>query len=720
MGKVRRAAAVIGLRLIAVTTGLFVLALPVGAKTSAQIVQGSGEFQTLESAITIDSAQDVQVQWSTDEAGAKTGQWRLTNNKNASAPVGDAGPAPQAGHIWRFTIPASNFAVQAKYSITVQARSAASVPLGAASTPATVTRVGASSGGGVTFGDNAKFPDVELVHYTENIGVVPQTQLHFALAKLTVRLVNHSSKPTDALILSASDFNVLMRQNGAGIAVAPLQPNASVVKTINMQAVLPPPQSQMPEEVQYSQWTKHYNDLCGVDLHVSMDWSGPQQNIPFGAHVERDVYFGYGNSRPWDEGAKPYAPAGVCDETQCVSLKLVARAICTALRNKVVGYAFFVGNKTSQRFGAYGLARTSADPPQMDFTPTTKMQIASASKVLTGLATVALLQGQIDTNIFSYLPSDFQSAMPMNHPTRNMKFRELVSQKSGVQQYYAGPNGQDYASLKAFFTQPIATPNAPRFCPGPPRAPDPTVPGDTGVPAVLTNPIIANKSACYTDTNFGLMRILLARFKGGVDTDPQAIADSYVQIVQDKVLKPVGVTADCVGPSGNTALPYTLTPGKPGWDWGNLRLKCGDWGWFLSVSDYAKVLNSLNSGDGKIVNACQLNDVEFNATLNTGTPPDTYPVGFDRRNDGSGHRWLEKNGAEGWDIGTRGGSQTTSVGIFGGKSACMATAVPGVAAVLFINSPVAVPTPPGGKPPNPPGADQILLQALQSAITPKP
>src|SRR5262249_54127543 len=158
---------------------------------------------------------------------------------------------------------------------------------------------------------------------------------------------------------------------------------------------------------------------------------------------------------------------------------------------------------------------TGADPPQRDFTPTTKMQIASASKALTGLAAVALLQGQIDTKIFSYLPSDFKSALPMNHPTRAISFRELVSQKSGVQQYYAGPNGQDYASLKAFFTQGIVNPSAPYTCPGRPRPPDPKVKGDTGVPAALMNPIITNKRACYTDTNFGLMRILLARFKGG-------------------------------------------------------------------------------------------------------------------------------------------------------------------------------------------------------------
>src|SRR5262249_23193094 len=69
---------------------------------------------------------------------------------------------------------------------------------------------------------------------------------------------------------------------------------------------------------------------------------------------------------------------------------------------------------------------------------------------------------------------------------------------------------------------------------------------------------------------------------------------------------------------------------------------------------------------------------------NSGVPPDTYPIGFDKRTDGAGHRWLEKNGFDSWDIGARGGSQSTSVAIFGGKSACMATAVPGVAAGVVI------------------------------------
>jgi CubicO group peptidase (beta-lactamase class C family) len=520
------------------------------------------------------------------------------------------------------------------------------------------------------------------------------------------------------VIVSAFDRNQLMRAD-APVKVDKIdKPGEHVDKTINMKAILPPPDSQTPEDKQYSLWQHQYDEECGVDLRVDFDWGGKAADAPLNEHqLINNVYQGYGSSQPWDEG-KPRSTDRLCDDKNCVSLTKVAQSICKQLRGKVVGYAFYIGNKAVHKTGAYGLAKTAADPPEAAFTPHTKMQIASTSKVLTGLATVRMMKdlqngATIDNTIFSTLPSDWQSLLPAGHLVRSIKFRELVSQKSGVQQYYARSNPadyhtlQDYDSLKQFFTQPIANPNAAPQC------------GST------TNPIISKKSPCYTDTNFGLMRVLLARANGLNSTDPQALGERYVKIVQDNVLTPVGVSASCTPPAnGELAFPYTLDATVPGFDWGDLTANCGDWGWYLSVDDYGPVLDSLNAGDGKILTECQFNDVEINAKLGPNPSmnvPADHGIGFDCRSAGEcglpgGYRWLEKNGGDGWDqtdsSGHRhAGTQTTSVAIFGGKNGCgSAKPTPGVVGVLFINSPILNSNN---------GADTTLWQAFLAGVGPK-
>ena len=228
----------------------------------------------------------------------------------------------------------------------------------------------------------------------------------------------------------------------------------------------------------------------------------------------------------------------------------------------------------------------------------------------------------------------------------------------------------------------------------------------SGNPRVIPNPIVMQKTpACYTDTNFGIMRLLLPRFAGAMTNDPTQLAQQYVQQVRDNVFTPVGVqNVACKPPAALSgyALLYKYPGNQFSGDWGDLTLVCGDWGWYVSVEDYAKVLVSLNSADHKILTDCQLNDMEIN--------PSAHAVGWDIRSDGAGHRWLEKNGADGTGNGSL---QTTSVGIFGGRSGCGATSpISGVAGALFINSDIV------GQPNG--GAWSVLLKAIQDATKPKP
>ena len=156
---------------------------------------------------------------------------------------------------------------------------------------------------------------------------------------------------------------------------------------------------------------------------------------------------------------------------------------------------------------------------------------------------------------------------------------------------------------------------------------------------------------------------------------------------------------------GTTPQTPTLPAGSANGDWGDLTLVCGDWGWYVSVEDYAKVLVSLNAADHKILTDCQLRDMEIN--------PPSHPVGWDIKIDSTtGIRWLEKNGKE--NMGND-ALQTTSVGIFGGRSGCTSNGdkapQKGVAGVLFINSDIS------GQPKS--GASSVLLKAFQDSIKPK-
>ena len=72
------------------------------------------------------------------------------------------------------------------------------------------------------------------------------------------------------------------------------------------------------------------------------------------------------------------------------------------------------------------------------------------------------------------------------------------------------------------------------------------------------------------------------------------------------------------------------------------------------------------------------------------------PLGWDTMTDGTGYRWVEKNG--GW--GANGTSISTSIALFG----------PGVFGALFINS---------DQTPNNPGAATILHDAYMNALKPK-
>src|SRR5215471_3598167 len=372
----------------------------------------------------------------------------------------------------------------------------------------------------------------------------------------------------------------------------------------------------------------------------------------------------------------------VCDNTQCVSIKQVYANIAARLNGKAVGYACSVGRTLTYR--SYGHARTDADAPAQSFLSSTKIPVASVSKIVTTLAAIKVLAKHgisLDSGIGGHLPNDWV----LDPNVAAITFRQLLSQSSGIKAYGNVP--QDYATLKAFFTQPV-NPNSTAVCTGPEGPGNPA-------PANPINP--NNKSRCYSNYNFAIFRILLPIIDGFVD-DPAnraaKLAAAYVKIVQKNVFEPVGAFGvDSKPPvSGPQASAYAysyLFPGTShGTDWGDDTAIVGAAGWYLSVEDIAKVLASLNANDGRILTPAQVKDME------------ATQLGWDTLKDpNTGYRWVEKNG--GWTSGT-GTVISTSIALFG----------PGVIGVLFMNSDIS------GEPGV--GADTVLHDAYMNALKPRP
>jgi CubicO group peptidase (beta-lactamase class C family) len=342
----------------------------------------------------------------------------------------------------------------------------------------------------------------------------------------------------------------------------------------------------------------------------------------------------------------------VCDATRCVSIHDVYKNVIARLDGKVVGYACTVGSATRGAY-SHGEARTNANAPSRMFLPSTKIPVASVSKVVTALAAIRVLAKNnvsLDSGIGGHLPGDWK----LDSHVAAITFRQLLSHRSGIKDY--GNNDQSYATLKTFFTQAVdATKNT--KC----------------QPASVVNPMNPinpnDHSPCYSNYNFGIFRVLLPWIDDFVDDPPNRaakLAAAYVKLVQKHVFEPVGaVGVDSKPPAaGPQATAYAFSYKYPGTtsgvDWGDNTLGVGAAGWYLAIDDIAKVLHSLNKNDGRILTPAQWADMQ------------ATPLGWDTKTDGSGYRWVEKNG--GW--GSNGTTISTSIALFG----------PGVYGALFVNS----------------------------------
>ena len=320
--------------------------------------------------VSVPPADGIWLGWSTTAMGAMGVTWRIA--KAGASPVtlltGKTTPpkaVPPGVQIW-ISVPASFLAAnpptkKTSYQITVTPYDAKNKPLSPASKAVLVTQVAAGPSIGPIFGRNAIFPTFELVSFLPQIGGVEFTGIRFALGTLTVRAHNNGTTATDPIFLHANDLNALMRQD-VPVRVGAIPPGASQDVVLPVAAVLPPAQSQLPDDQQYSQWTKSYTERCGVALQpiMDLDMSAPGANDLMSSNAEGPVLYRGVGSSPNIPMTKPEVP--YCDKTRCVLISDVANNISSQLDSKVVGYAYFLAGCSSIS-GAAGKARLARRAP---------------------------------------------------------------------------------------------------------------------------------------------------------------------------------------------------------------------------------------------------------------------------------------------------------------------------------------------------------------------
>lgn len=259
-----------------------------------------------------------------------------------------------------------------------------------------------------------------------------------------------------------------------------------------------------------------------------------------------------------------------CDHQGCISKSKFAINLYNALNGKVVGYSILVGGW----FPYYGgLSRTAANPPKQKTFAAETMNVASVTKVLTGIGVVQSLSKHgltLDDKIWPYLYPDWRASAGANINT--ITFRELMTHRSGFRVDCSG--SPTYALLKTQIEAGVKLKN--------------------------------KKKASYNNCNFAIFRELLPFMEGhpisGSDASRASqSADFYIDYMNSHVFKKAGLsTRGCkpvATPGSSVVLSYPNPAGSArGLSWGNWTLKCGAGGWNLSAPDLYTILVDLMNG----------------------------------------------------------------------------------------------------------------------------
>jgi hypothetical protein len=244
----------------------------------------------------------------------------------------------------------------------------------------------------------------------------------------------------------------------------------------------------------------------------------------------------------------------ICVGNECLVISRFSQNVQDSLNGNAVGYALVISaNGLLHHQAAYGKGRTSADPPEKEFSVEDRMNIASVSKTITAVAVLQLLdKNKLTTGakIAPYLPSDWTLGTGADQLT----FKQLLTHTTGLKDGDVG-----YEDLKT----------------------------------VIANGVTESQSQLYRNRDFGLFRVIIPYLDGfseaGVSDKPSALAARYLKYVNEHVLPDKKIL--CKPDKNNPTLFYPFPPGKvQGTAYRDDTLFCGSEGLHMSAMDLMSFL----------------------------------------------------------------------------------------------------------------------------------
>jgi CubicO group peptidase (beta-lactamase class C family) len=254
----------------------------------------------------------------------------------------------------------------------------------------------------------------------------------------------------------------------------------------------------------------------------------------------------------------------ICRGDSCLTLQSLSTKLQQDLDGKCNKYAFVLYHGLAHVSHAAGKRRTSADPPEQDFTEDYRYNPASVTKVITGVGVLQLLAKKgisIEEKIWKYLPADWQ----IDNSFKQISFRQLLSHHSGITEAKDVFWGT-YDAIKTTMEQGITL-------------------SDTAFRA-------------YANENYAICRILIAYLDGydphSTTDQGKGTSDRYIQVLQRNIFDKLQIQNVSCTPASVATLFYPFPAGTAkGDDWGDWELVAGPAGVQLSANELATFLVQL-------------------------------------------------------------------------------------------------------------------------------
>lgn len=253
------------------------------------------------------------------------------------------------------------------------------------------------------------------------------------------------------------------------------------------------------------------------------------------------------------------------DANTCFSIDSLNKQLKQRLDGNCIGYAYVINVKGNVlTFNSGGKGRLQQDAPEKALTVYDKMNPASLSKTVTGIAMIHCLDKHgisVEDSIYKYLPSDWT----FGNLAKTITFRNLLEHRSGIRgtMYWVR-----YTDLKDMMA--------------------------AGVKQTDKN------VASYDNSNFGIMRVLIPVIEGyELTTAEPAITETYGKLLQQYINENVASKANVKDlsskPAGGTEQVYCYQfpdKGAKGGDFGDFISNNGQAGFQMSAMEYNTIMRN--------------------------------------------------------------------------------------------------------------------------------